>query len=242
MNITRRLNDTKDGMALIPLWGEGQIPAGHLGDVVIVQNLGTPHDFEPFETQYVFNVPQAYIDENKIQFVPFVQAGAKGFWVWSGVARNLAAFAGKANQDVIVSLSTNDFLTNPQKKKNLIEMIGVKIDRHGSTLTEPIILKSITVKLDNYASGIDVKSLENKNVDVFPNPASDRLNIEMNCNDVQTSKVKMYDSQGRLAYVHKESSNRISIDISNFSNGIYYVQIENEFGRILDNKKILINN
>jgi hypothetical protein len=41
---------------------------------------------------------------------------------------------------------------NKQKKKNLIETVGFKLDRHGSTITEPIILKSIIVKLDEKAT------------------------------------------------------------------------------------------
>ena len=54
----------------------------------------------------------------------------------------------KGDQDIVITLSTEDFLVNRQKKKNLIEMVGFKFERHGSTLTEPIILKSITVKLE----------------------------------------------------------------------------------------------
>ncbi|MBK6281371.1 MAG: hypothetical protein IPF54_00720 [Draconibacterium sp.] len=60
----------------------------------------------------------------------------------------MSSFVGKAGQDVVVTLSTEDFLVNKQKKKNLIALVGFGIDRHGSTVTEPIILKSITVKLD----------------------------------------------------------------------------------------------
>jgi len=241
MNITRRLNDAKDGMALIPMWGNGQIPTGHTGDVVIVQHLGAPHDFEPFETQYVFNIPQSYIDENKIQFVPFVQAGAEGFWVWSGVSFNLKAFAGKANQDVVVSLSTNNFITNPQKKKNLIEMVGFKIDRHGSTLTDPIILKSITIRLDNLQTDIDTKKTETENFSIFPNPASSHLTI-VKTNDLSINQiVKLYDPIGKLVYQSTEPSSLISIDVSNFIKGIYFLKIENEFGDVLEQRKILIS-
>jgi hypothetical protein len=148
MDITRQLSKDGEGLALIPQWGAGQIPPGHTGDVTIVQQLGAPHNFEPFKMEYVFSIPKAYIDEGKMQIVPFVQAGEQGFYVWSGVPRNLTLYAGKGDQDVVIILSTEDFLVNKQKKKNLIEMVGFKLDRHGSTLTEPIILKSITVKLE----------------------------------------------------------------------------------------------
>ncbi|MBP9932269.1 MAG: hypothetical protein KBF25_01150 [Chitinophagaceae bacterium] len=149
MDIPLQLNKAGEGMALLPQWGKGQVPPGHIGDVTIAQPLGAPHNFElPFKVEYIFNVPQAFIDENKIQFKPFVQAGEQGFYVWSGVTRDLSSFVGKAGQDVVVTLSTEDFLVNKQKKKNLIALVGFGIDRHGSTVTEPIILKSITVKLD----------------------------------------------------------------------------------------------
>jgi len=148
MDITRQLSKIGDGMALIPQWGEGQVPQGHIGDVTIAQLLGAPHNFEPFKIEYVFNIPKAYFDEGKMQITPFVQAGEQGFYVWSGVSKNLEQFADKAGQDVIITLSTEDFLVNKQKKKNLIEIVGFKFDRHGSTVTEPIILKTITIRLD----------------------------------------------------------------------------------------------
>jgi hypothetical protein len=151
MDILRKLNQAGDGMALIPHWGKGQIPEGHTGDVTICQSLRVPHNFEPFKTEYVFNIPQAYFDEGKMQITPFVQAGEKGYYVWSGVSKDLSLLAAKAGQDIVITLSTQDFLVNKQKKKNLIETIGFKLDRHGSTVTEPIILKSITVRLDEKA-------------------------------------------------------------------------------------------
>jgi len=149
MDIIRHLSQSDDGMALIPQWGEGQIPKGHTGDVTIGQPLGAPHNFEPFQIEYVFNIPKAYFDEGKMQITPFVQAGELGYYVWSGVSRDLAIYTDKAGQDIVITLSTNDFLVNKQKKKNLIETVGFKLDRHGSMVTEPIILKSIEVKLDN---------------------------------------------------------------------------------------------
>ncbi len=152
MDITRQLNMDGNGMTLIPQWGEGQVPQGHTGDVTICQSLGAPHNFEPFKIEYVFNIPKVYFDEGKMQITPFVQAGEKGYYVWSGVSRDLTGLASKAGQDLVITLSTEDFLVNKQKKKNLIETVGFKFDRHGSTITEPIILKSITVKLDEKAT------------------------------------------------------------------------------------------
>jgi hypothetical protein len=151
MDITRRLGSAKDGVELVPQWGQGQIPEGHTGNVVLVQSLGGPHHFDPFEVQYTLNIPKAYFDEGKLAVYLFVQAGEAGYYRWSGTPRPLASFAEHAGQDVVLTMTEEDFRTQG-KKRNLIEMIGLQLNRNGSTVTEPITLKRIAVKLPEVAS------------------------------------------------------------------------------------------
>ncbi|NQV35444.1 MAG: alginate lyase family protein [Phycisphaeraceae bacterium] len=146
MDITRHVNDAGDGVALIPQWKEGQIPEGHSGNVVLYQSLGAPHHFDPFEVQYVMNVPRAYFAEGKLDLYLFIQAGEAGFYRWSGTQRSLASFSGQAGQDVVLTMTEQDFLTQG-KKRNQIEVMGLQLNRNGSTVTEPIMLKRITVTL-----------------------------------------------------------------------------------------------
>jgi len=151
MDITRRVNHARDGMALVPQWKEGQIPEGHTGNVVLFQSLGAPHHFDPFEVHYVFNIPKAYFDEGKLDLWLFIQAGEAGYHRWSGTQRPLASFADKAGQDVVLTMTEEDFRTHG-KKRNQIEMMGLQLNRNGSTVTEPIMLKRITVKLPEEGS------------------------------------------------------------------------------------------
>jgi hypothetical protein len=60
----------------------------------------------------VFNIPKACFVEGKMQITPFVQAGEKGYYVWRGASRDLSSFAAKAGQDIVITLSTQDFLVN----------------------------------------------------------------------------------------------------------------------------------
>ncbi len=145
MDITRRVNDAKDGMALIPQWKAGQIPAGHSGSVTLVQPLGAINDFERFEAEYVLNIPKAYFDEGKLDLWIFIQAGETGYHRWSGTPRPLTAFAAKAGEDVVLKVTEEDFRQG--KQRNQIELVGLQLNRNGSTVTEPIMLKRITVKL-----------------------------------------------------------------------------------------------
>lgn len=146
MDITRRLNTSGSAMELIPLWKNDQVPDGHSGKITLVQALGAMHDFERFEVQYALNIPEAYFAEGKMDIYLFIQAGPAGYDRWSGTQRSLSSFSDKAGQDVILTMTEQDFLTQG-KKRNQIEVVGLQLNRHGSTVTEPITLKRITVKL-----------------------------------------------------------------------------------------------
>ncbi len=145
MDITRKVNQAKDGVALIPQWKAGEVPAGHSGSVTLVQPLGAVNDLETFEAEYVLNIPPAYFDEGKLDVWIFIQAGEAGYYRWSGTPKPLAAFADKAGQDVVLKVTQDDFLEG--KKRNQIEVMGLQFHRNGSKVTKPIMLKRITVKL-----------------------------------------------------------------------------------------------
>jgi hypothetical protein len=149
-DITRKLGDGAQGMVLLPTWGPDQLPQGHSGVAYLKQTLGTPHNFAQFEVQYQLNIPRAYFDEGKLDIYLCIQAGSAGNGVWSGAQRKLASFADKAGQDVVLTLTQDDFLPGHGghgKKRNKIEYVALQLVPHGSVVTEPILLKRITVKL-----------------------------------------------------------------------------------------------
>lgn len=147
MDITRQVDEAGDGAALIPQWKAGQVPDGHPGNVHVYQSLGAPHNFEHFEVNYLLHIPRAYFEEGKIGLYLCIQAGETGYFVWSGTPKPLASFAAKAGQEVVLTLTEDDFKTGGGKKRDQIEFVGLQINRNGSTLTEPILLKRITVRL-----------------------------------------------------------------------------------------------
>lgn len=146
LDITRTFNHSKKAMTLTPQWGPQTLPNGHSGKVTLVQALGAIHDFERFEVQYLLNIPKAYFVEGKLDVYLFIQAGETGYGRWSGSQRSLASFKDKAGQDVLLTLTEEDF-KHHGKKRNQIEFVGLQLNPHGSTTLEPITLKSITVKL-----------------------------------------------------------------------------------------------
>lgn len=146
LDIGRSLDASKQALQLSPLWAPDKLPQGHSGKVTLAQPLGAIHNFDRFEAQYVLNIPKPYFEEGKLNIYLFVQAGPSGFGRWSGSERKLATFIHKAGEDVVLTLTDEDFKTQG-KKRNQIEVVGLQLIPNGSGLSDPILIKSITVKL-----------------------------------------------------------------------------------------------
>ena len=69
---------------------------------------------------------------------------------------------------------------------------------------------------------------QNKSLKVFPNPASDVINIEINKAE-QKGKVRMYNQLGKQVY-QQVKGNLQSIEVADFAKGIYVVEVETDKG------------
>ena len=98
--------------------------------------------------------------------------------------------------------------------------------------------------------GIDENQLNSQNIKIFPNPNSGKFNIEMKTTEPQDIELKLFNSAGQQIY--REYFGTVSptlsgqagtfqktIDISNFANGIYTVQLITEKGTV--NKQITVH-
>ncbi len=68
------------------------------------------------------------------------------------------------------------------------------------------------------------------NVSLFPNPVNDKLRVELN--NEMISDLKILDIQGKVIYLNTIFDNFIEINVSNFSEGIYIIQLYNETSTI----------
>jgi hypothetical protein len=71
---------------------------------------------------------------------------------------------------------------------------------------------------------------------VFPNPASDVLFIESNSSKIKT--IKVVNVAGNIVLENKVHAEKTQIEISSFSKGVYFVQVETENG--ITTKKIIV--
>jgi len=84
---------------------------------------------------------------------------------------------------------------------------------------------------------LDVEELSNDNgLKIYPNPCKETIQIEI-LNDFGCD-VSIVDVQGQVVYVGNISSNQARLDMSGFSKGVYFIQLETSNGSF--NKKIII--
>jgi len=82
--------------------------------------------------------------------------------------------------------------------------------------------------------GMDELSDKNK-FSIFPNPASDFINI----NTKEKSEIQIFNSTGQLILSQNANSINTRLDISDFSTGVYFLNIMDEDGLIIGKSKFL---
>lgn len=71
---------------------------------------------------------------------------------------------------------------------------------------------------------IPVKDLS---ISLYPNPTSSLIKVRA---DNNIKSVELYDVQGRIIQVDKVDANEVSIDLSKYNSGVYFVKVTTEFG------------
>lgn len=72
-------------------------------------------------------------------------------------------------------------------------------------------------------SDVSVFEHNNSGLSVYPNPVTDKLNIDY-ANDI--SRVLVFDLYGRQVYSQEPDNNHVQLDLSYLANGIYFVKLE----------------
>jgi hypothetical protein len=76
---------------------------------------------------------------------------------------------------------------------------------------------------------LSISEVENKQLIIYPNPASNILNLEHSTN-ISISRIRIYDFQGRQ--VLNITKNLSQINIENLKPGIYFISVENNENEI----------
>jgi hypothetical protein len=91
--------------------------------------------------------------------------------------------------------------------------------------------------IDYSIVGMEEKPSNSINITCYPNPASCTINVSLPDGD-NIKKIIVYDILGKelLAKDYPYESNKAIINVSGLKPGIYYMDIEDKYGRVLSNK------
>ncbi len=107
--------------------------------------------------------------------------------------------------------------TAPDGNGSYLQLISTSLDNNlaSSWVASNTVLDA---KGFNYNDSLSV---------IYPNPATHFLTIKTQLN---IEKIEIFDVYGKLITTIVGNANEISTDVSNFSNGIYFIKIYSEFG------------
>lgn len=86
--------------------------------------------------------------------------------------------------------------------------------------------------------GFNESSLINNAARLFPNPANDKIYLQLGKDDYQKHEISIYDLSGRVVLNERKSSGE-SIDITSLSDGIYFTKIQLNNGEF-ENQKLIV--
>lgn len=87
--------------------------------------------------------------------------------------------------------------------------------------------KSVNVVL---RTGLDEKNNNPFNLNVYPNPADNLLNLELDLTEMDDVTIEFYSSESRLLFndrAYRGAMYKQTIDVSSFKGGVYYIRIYN---------------
>jgi Secretion system C-terminal sorting domain len=103
---------------------------------------------------------------------------------------------------------------------------AVKTD-YGKGLTDYWL---VHFKYDDYSTGINTVGGENNLVTVFPNPTNDILSVQGLGN--KNASIEITNQMGQLLFKKRELvANDFKIDVKDFSQGVYFLEIQSEKAR-----------
>jgi Pregnancy-associated plasma protein-A/Secretion system C-terminal sorting domain/Fibronectin type III domain len=83
---------------------------------------------------------------------------------------------------------------------------------------------------------------ENAGFGLFPNPATERVNVEIPMSNEADVQVNLIDPAGKLLISSNKTltktNNRVELDLSNLTTGVYFVQVRN--GEMVKTRKLVV--
>ncbi|HBX50120.1 MAG TPA: hypothetical protein DEH02_03520 [Bacteroidales bacterium] len=175
---------------------------------------------------YDFGSPAAVYKNNAIEFnnIGFRLEGTHNAISCNKICNNLT-YDFYNNVPVDINLSNNYWCLNDSS--TIADHIYDWYDNHSSGR---VIFFPFDTSQCNFITNIDVTKIQKIEVNVYPNPATDFLIIQLPV--INNAQIKIFNMIGQLMLNRKAESSNQKLNISDIERGLYFIEI------IYDNKNI----
>lgn len=81
---------------------------------------------------------------------------------------------------------------------------------------------------------VNEMKISKDNISVYPNPASDKINIVFSDRIAVATNVEIFDTFGKMVLLENIANNVNSIDVSSLTKGLYLIKIKNEYSEVVN--------
>ena len=113
---------------------------------------------------------------------------------------------------------------------NALKTSSVTVSSNSFTISVPK-LSTTAVILKSSPTGVEEFKNEADDLKIFPNPATDKVNVSIQSNIAESTQITIFDQQGRqirTAEVNYDGHSPVSINLSSLSEGIYLLSVKNK--------------
>ena len=221
------INTTNTALAIVPIIVTGGLT---IGDINIQ-----------------LDISHTYVEEANVRLQGPVSIGSPMITLFNGVC------VGNDNINCIVDDSGTPLVcgTNPaisgtvQPQQTLTDLNGLPADGTWNLIVsdgengDGGTINSVKLQICSIQVPLAIEDTAFSNLKIYPNPTTGIVNIDLgNQNLESNSIVKLYDIQGRIISTKEMISTIDNINISNLSDGVYLITIEN--GSSKTTKKIVL--
>lgn len=216
--------------------GKGIVPGiavcGIIDTITYKPKLGFPFSNRPqYLSSYVQYMPADPADSSNIKVLLTK-------WNPSLLQRDTVAFGASYFNAMAHSWFNNGTFLNYKSGENPDSAIIV-ISSSSSVPKNGSYIYVDNLQFIGNVVGISENNLNESNISVFPNPSNEDVNINFYVEPDKASNLMIYDLNGKLIHKVTELSKNNTINTSQWSKGIYTIQVNSNNQSI--NKKLIIN-
>lgn len=137
-------------------------------------------------------------------------------------------------QNMVDSASTSfGFLLKLNTEINYRSMLFASSDNQDSTIRPKLV-----ITYTNGVTGINELNTHRPSIDIYPNPTlNEKVTLDLK-ELIGNKDVAIFDIKGRLVYSERSISSKLTLDLGNFSKGIFLVKVIDENNTLATRKLI----